>query len=85
MQAPDLSPKEKKFLNRQIRYTNLYLYFSIAGVAIGLLLTVNLIWNQKIQSGTEFVLVILILLGARANLKQHKDGKLFQKLTSESD
>jgi len=46
-------------------------------VAIGLLSYYLL---TKRFSGSTFALIIVLLLAARANLKQHKDAKLFIKL-----
>ena len=75
----DLTPGEKKYLKRQVRNVRNYVYFTIANlvVAIGLLSYYLL---TKMFSGSTFALIIVLLLAARANLKQHKDAKLFIKL-----
>ncbi len=76
----ELTPKEEKFLNRQIRNVNNYVYFTIANltVALGLLFYYFLV--KKTFGGPAFALIIVLLLAARANLKQHKDARLFIKL-----
>jgi len=76
-----LSEKEWKFLRRQIRNVRNYLYFSITGVLIALG-TVGHFAMQREFSVQQFMIVILLLLMARSNLKQHKDAKLLIKLSA---
>ncbi len=75
----DLTSGETKYLKRQVRNVRNYVYFTIANLvaAIGLLSYYVL---TKRFSGSTFALIIVLLLAARANLKQHKDAKLFIKL-----
>ncbi|MEE9169861.1 MAG: hypothetical protein V3U73_08835 [bacterium] len=73
-----LTPKEEKFLARQIRNVKNYLYFSIAGIAAAVgLLAYSILTNTL--NGTKFALIIVLLLAARGNLKQHKDARLLIK------
>ena len=73
-----LEPAEEKFLHRQLNNKNNYLYFSIVGVVIGLGLFVYYLVSG-LMDGIHFALVMIILIGARGNLKQHKDAKLLAK------
>jgi len=74
-----LTPQEKSFLDRQMRNTSRYLIFAILGVGAAVLLGISFYVNGSFN-GTRFALIVLILLHARGNLKQHKDAKLFHKL-----
>ncbi len=80
-----LTPKEKKFLKRQIRNVNNYLYFTIANLAVAPGLLSYYLLIKKTFGGPTFALIIVLLLAARANLKQHKDAKLFIKLQESKD
>ena len=77
--AEPLTPQECSFLDRQVRNTGLYAVFTAIGLCVALALA---IWSlvDGALGGTRFALIILILLQARANLKQHKDAKLMSKL-----
>ena len=74
-----LTPKECSFLERQVRNTGRYAVFTAVGLGVALTLA---IWSvvDGALGGTRFALIILVLLHARANLKQHKDAKLMGKL-----
>ncbi len=80
-----LTLKEKKYLKRQIRNVNNYLYFTIANLVVALGLLSYYLLIKKTFGGTVFALFIVLLLAARANLKQHKDAKLFIKLQASED
>ncbi len=75
-----LTPKENKFMNRQIRNVNNYLYFTIATLVVVAGLLIYYLLIKKTFGGPNLALIIVLLLAARANLKQHKDAKLFIKL-----
>ena len=74
-----LTPQECSFLQRQVRNTGRYAVFTAVGLCVALALA---IWSlvDATLGGTRFALIILVLLHARANLKQHKDAKLMGKL-----
>ena len=76
-----LSESEEKFLKRQIRNKDKYYYFSLAGIVVAALLCLSSVSSGTFDSKT-FVLMIIILLHARGNLKQHKDANLLSKLSS---
>ena len=75
----DLTPGEKKYLKRQVRNVRNYVYFTIANLVAAIGLLSYYILTERF-SGSTFALIIVLLLAARANLKQHKDAKLFIKL-----
>ncbi len=74
-----LTPQERSFLDRQVRNTGRYAAFTAVDLCVALALV---IWSlvDGALGGTRFALIILVLLHARANLKQHKDAKLMGKL-----
>ena len=74
-----LSPQERSFLDRQVRNTGRYAVFTAVDLCAALALA---IWSlvDGALGGTRFALIILVLLHAPANLKQHKDAKLMGKL-----
>ncbi len=74
-----LTPQECSFLDRQVRNTGRYAVFTGVDLCVALALV---IWSliDGALGGTRFALIILVLLHARANLKQHKDAKLLGKL-----
>ncbi len=74
-----LTPRESSFLDRQVRNTGRYAVFTAVDLCVALALVV---WSlvDGALSATRFALIILVLLHARANLKQHKDAKLMGKL-----
>lgn len=75
----ELTSQEQRFLNRQIRNKKNYLIFSIVGVVVALAMAVYYMLNEGID-GVRFALIMVILIGARGNLKQHKDAMLLAKL-----
>jgi hypothetical protein len=78
-QSVNLSISEQKFLLRLMRYEKMFLAFCLVGVLAGLsILTVSLVrgtFNMQ-----RLVIITLILLQSRSNLKQHKAAKIFKKL-----
>ncbi len=73
-----LEPAEERFLQRQLNNGRNYLYFSITGVVVAFgMLAYYLVTG--ILDGVHFALIMVILIGARGNLKQHKDARLLSK------
>ncbi len=74
-----LTPQECSFLERQVRNSGRYVVFTGVDLCVALALA---IWSlvDGALGGTRFALIILVLLHARANLKQFKDAKLMGKL-----
>ncbi len=79
MTSPNLHPKEKKFLARQIRSRRAYLVFCWVGLAAAFLLILIHAYTSSLDGKTG-VLILLILLQSRSNLKQYKDAGLLEKL-----
>ncbi len=74
-----LTPQECSFLDRQVRSAGRYAIFT--GVDLGVAVALA-IWSlvDGALGATRFALIVLVLLHARANLKQLKDAKLMAKL-----
>ena len=81
MALDELTQKEKKFLARQLRNEKTYLIFSMTGILVALAILV-ISFSRGVPDMKTVVLVILVLLMARGNLKQHKDAVLLRKLTT---
>jgi len=81
-----ISESELRFSKRAIKRKNLFLKLSVIGVVIGLSLTVFYTWKFATQHdfsvGIHAVLVLLILLIARLNLRQHYYAKILEKVIS---
>ena len=75
---PQLTVQERSFLERQLRSTQRYAVFTAVDLIVAVALTAWWIFDGF--GGTRFALIMLVLLHARANLKQHKDAKLMAKL-----
>ena len=75
---PQLTEQERSFLERQLRSTRRYTLFMAVDLVVAALLCVW--WVFDGFGGTRFALIVLVLLHARANLKQHKDALLMAKL-----
>ena len=81
--APQLTDPERSFLARQLRSTRRYAVFTVVDLVVAAALTTW--WLFDGFGGTRFALIVLVLLHARANLKQHKDAKLMAKLLPSTD
>ncbi|MFQ5581053.1 MAG: hypothetical protein ACE5F3_00315 [Mariprofundaceae bacterium] len=81
-----MSDSELRFSRRAIRRKKLFLRLSITSVIIALGLIVFYGWQFATQPdfavGLHAVLVILILLTARLNLRQYYYAKILEKLIS---
>jgi len=71
-----MSPTEERFVRRAIRRQNLFLTLSVAGliVAAGLAVGYALAWRRDpaFPIGPRAVIVLLVLLNARQNLRQYR-------------
>ena len=77
--AEILTRQESSFLDRQVRNTGRYALFTAVDLCVALALFIWSLVDGELGA-TRFALIILVLLHARANLKQHKDAKLLGKL-----
>ncbi len=77
-----LTEYEKKLVNRAIHRKKIFLTLSIISVVIALSLAIYYVWElinvPNFDKGIHFVLVILILLNARQNLRQYNYAKIFE-------
>jgi uncharacterized membrane protein len=84
-----MTEPELNFARKAIKRKNLFLVLSITGVIVGLGLAVFYSWKAATQpgfsAGIRFVLVLLILLTARQNLRQYHYAKILEKLIKEQD
>jgi len=79
-----LSQYQENLIKKVIQRKKLFLSLSLISVIIALILAAYYIWesfNQpNFDKGIHFVLVLLILLNARQNLRQYQYSKLFEWL-----
>jgi len=82
-----LSQYEQNLIANAIRRKKLFLILSIGSVAIGLSLAIYYVWQANtlpdFQPGVHFVVVILILLNARQNLRQHNYAKVLETIKAD--
>jgi hypothetical protein len=83
--ASDLSETERTFTTRAIRRKRLFRVLSQASVAIALALAVvyglERLRDPSFPLAPRAVIILLILLNARQNLRQHKYAAILEKLT----
>ncbi len=79
-----MTEAQSRFLANAIRRKDLFLQLSILGVIVATGLAGWFTWRSLggpgAAGGTGWVLVILVLLNARQNLRQHKYAALLQEL-----
>ena len=81
----DMTDSELHFAKRAIRRKKLFLALSIISVTVALSLALFYSWQFATKQpgfapGIHFVLVLLILLTARQNLRQYRYAKILEKL-----
>ncbi len=83
-----LTSYERKLAIKAIQRRKLFLVLSIASVIVGLGLAVFYSWEAYTQpgfdTGIHVVLVVLILLNARQNLRQYSYAKILERMISET-
>jgi hypothetical protein len=83
-----LTRYERKLAIKAIQRRKLFLVLSISSVIVGLGLAVFYSWEAYTQpgfdTGIHFVLVALILLNARQNLRQYSYAKILERMISET-
>jgi hypothetical protein len=79
-----LTEDERRFATRAVRRKNLFLALSLIGIAaaLGLAAYHGFSWarGSSDRLGLHVVVVILILLNARQNLRQYRYAGLLEKL-----
>ena len=80
-----LSEVERAFAERAVRRKEVFRVLSIAGILIAAALALFYGWERAhdptFALAPRLVLIVLILLNARQNLRQHKYAALLEKLT----
>jgi hypothetical protein len=80
----NMTNSEVDFARRSIKRKKLFLALSITSVIVGLSLALFYAWQYATQPdfalGIHFVLVLLILLMARQNLRQYYYARILEKL-----
>ena len=79
-----MTEAQSRFLANAIRRKRIFLQLSILGVIVAVGLAGWYMWRTLEEPGTSggtgWVLVLLVLLNARQNLRQHKYAVLLQEL-----
>ncbi len=84
-----LTKHERNLAKKAIQRRKLFLGFSITSVIAGLGLAVLYSWEAYTQPdfdiGIHFVLVVLVLLNARQNLRQYSYAKILERVISNKE
>ena len=79
-----MTEAQSNFLANAIRRKNLFLRLSILGVVVAIGLAGWYVWRGLDEPGATggagWVLIVLVLLNARQNLRQHKYAVLLEEL-----
>ena len=79
-----MSDVERSFAERAIRRKRIFWTLSMVSVAVAALLTVIVVvarlHDPSFAIGPRLVIVLLILLNARQNLRQYKYAEILEKL-----
>ncbi len=82
--AEALTTSEAAFVARAVRRRKLFLALSIAGVAIAVCLSLYYTWRKlhdpAFEIGARMVIVLLILLNSRQNLRQYRFAGILTKI-----
>jgi hypothetical protein len=80
-----LNDVERAFAERAVRRKEVFRVLSVAGIVIAAGLALIYGWERlrdpSFPLAPRLVLIVLILLNARQNLRQHKYAALLEKLT----
>lgn len=76
-----LDPVDRRHLERMLRAERLFPAFLRVNLGVAAALVIYYSWSDS-WSGARAVLVLLILLGARAHLRQLRSARLLRKLSN---
>ena len=83
--SQELTPAERAFAARAVRRGRLFVVLSIAGlvIAAGLAIYygVRKFQDPGFSIGARVVILVLILLNSRQNLRQYRFAKILEKIT----
>jgi len=84
LHQPQIGDSERAFADRAIRRKRLFLILSNVSIAVALLLAVVYGYERMVDPSFSIapraVIILLILLNARQNLRQHKYAAILEKL-----
>ena len=79
-----MDPAQTRFARRAVRRKGLFLVLSLAGIAVALLLAVYYGYrgwrDPAYPLGVRAVLILLILLNSRQNLRQYRYAQVLERL-----
>lgn len=79
-----MTDTERRFARRAVRRKRLFLVLAVAGVVVAATLSayygIRRWRDPAFPLGPRFVLVLLILLNSRQNLRQHRFARLLEEL-----
>ena len=80
----ELTETERAFVARALRRRRLFLALSVFGVIVALGLTLYYTWRRlhdpAFTIGARMVIVVLVLLNSRQNLRQYRFAGILEKL-----
>jgi hypothetical protein len=80
----DLTEGERAFVVRALRRRRLFLALSVVGVVVAAGLAVYYAWRKlhdpAFAVGARMVIVVLVLLNSRQNLRQYRFAGILEKL-----
>lgn len=84
MSGPQPDPGDEAFAARLVRRKDLFLALALAGVAVGAGLAGYYGWRRwhdpQFAVGARAVIVLLVLLNARQNLRQYRCARIVARL-----
>ena len=80
----DLTGTERAFVARALRRRRLFLALSVFGLAVAVGLGVYYTWRKlhdpAFEVGARMVIIVLVLLNSRQNLRQYRFAGILKKL-----
>ena len=80
----DLTGTERAFVARALRRRRLFLALSVFGLAVAVGLGVYYTWRKlhdpAFEVGARMVIIVLVLLNSRQNLRQYRFAGILEKL-----
>ncbi len=75
-----LTLTEQNFLEKQIKKERFYLYFCLLDIIAALSILFYIVFQSSFDS-TRLIIMIILLINSKINLKQYKNIKLLKKLS----
>jgi hypothetical protein len=81
---PILSESERAFVERAVGRERLFLALSVAGIAVAVALSIyygaRRLADPSFPVGARAVIVVLVLLNSRQNLRQYRFARILEKI-----